>query len=650
MIEKSLPESVGSICKKYKNSPDRLMDIAIDIQHAYRCVSPEVQLDVAQFLQMDVVDVQSLVTFYSFLTEEETGKIVVRLCNDVPDKLAGSEEVAVALSCELGLDFDETSEDGQFTLLRTPCIGMSDQAPAVMVNEIIITSLTPDSARKMARQLIETGNPYKLVKEFGDGRNSNDLIKSMVNNNLQLRGPVLFSGPVTGRGLESALKQTPKDVRQIVKDSGLRGRGGAGFPTGLKWDFTAAAEGEQRYVLCNADEGEPGTFKDRVLRKDERNLEFRVRGITSVIPLSRLAGPPETVLVEAATILTPEQFYSERVTSIDATDPLALFAFAQDLEQVFALEFAEQTLAQCVALAPSDTALLRRVEVMQARLAITIANRAEAEAIEHIRHLIYRESYEAAELSMAEFQSQFPSPALASDFSDLVDKIETSRAASLGKYLARSWFNRVVALLKRKALDREASMESLMSFVEGEAPLLVRMRLLDELKEMKADLTVEELDALWANRIEYRAKPHSAGYGDGTWVLGEDRARAGLGDEEEEDDGKTPQQREMEERMRRFQENQDRARRSSAAGSNEATPEDWWRQAAVTERFQFLLAYYAEFSGDYILRLASFASCNTCTGSGVLKTIEVGAEGGKEKKRKCTTCQGIGVRRKVSFQ
>ncbi|MBT4560709.1 MAG: NADH:ubiquinone oxidoreductase [Planctomycetes bacterium] len=274
MIEKSLPESVGSICKKYKNSPDRLMDIAIDIQHAYRCVSPEVQLDVAQFLQMDVVDVQSLVTFYSFLTEEETGKIVVRLCNDVPDKLAGSEEVAVALSCELGLDFDETSEDGQFTLLRTPCIGMSDQAPAVMVNEIIITSLTPDSARKMARQLIETGNPYKLVKEFGDGRNSNDLIKSMVNNNLQLRGPVLFSGPVTGRGLESALKQTPKDVRQIVKDSGLRGRGGAGFPTGLKWDFTAAAEGEQRYVLCNADEGEPGTFKDRVLLTEMPELMF----------------------------------------------------------------------------------------------------------------------------------------------------------------------------------------------------------------------------------------------------------------------------------------------------------------------------------------------------------------------------------------
>lgn len=414
---------------------------------------------------------------------------------------------------------------------------------------------------------------------------------------------------------------------------------------GYKFESVVPMVQGDRILLTNGLE-----LTGRVLRKDNRNLEFRVRGITSVIPLSRLAGPPETVLVEAATILTPEQFYSERVTSIDATDPLALFAFAQDLEQVFALEFAEQTLAQCVALAPSDTALLRRVEVMQARLAITIANRAEAEAIEHIRHLIYRESYEAADLSMAEFQSQFPSPALASDFSDLVDKIETSRAASLGKYLARSWFNRVVALLKRKALDREASMESLMSFVEGEAPLLVRMRLLDELKEMKADLTVEELDALWANRIEYRAKPHSAGYGDGTWVLGEDRARAGLGDEEEEDDGKTPQQREMEERMRRFQENQDRARRSSAAGSNEATPEDWWRQAAVTERFQFLLAYYAEFSGDYILRLASFASCNTCTGSGVLKTIEVGAEGGKEKKRKCTTCQGIGVRRKVSFQ
>ena len=388
----------------------------------------------------------------------------------------------------------------------------------------------------------------------------------------------------------------------------------------------------------------------RILQKDNKNLEFRVRGNTSLIRLTRLAGPPETVQAEAASVLTPQQFFSERVSTVDSGDSVALFAFAQELEQVFALDEAMQVLEQSAGMAVGDTPLLRRIDVMKVRLAKTLANRLEAEALENIRHLIYREHYEVATEAMHRFQTDFPNPALALEFADLADKFESSRSTSLGRYLAKSWFNRVVSLLKRKALDRESSMESLMSFVEGEAPLLVRMRLLDELKGMKADMTVEDIDALWSNRFEYRAKPHSAGYGDGTWILGEDRARAGLGDEENEDDGKTPQQREMEERMSRFLENQARARRNSAGGSAEATPDDWWRQAPVTERFQFLLAYYGEFSGDYNLRTATFGACDTCAGAGVLKVLEVGAGGGKEKKYKCSTCQGIGVRRKVSFQ
>ncbi|MGD9581398.1 MAG: NADH-quinone oxidoreductase subunit F [Vampirovibrionia bacterium] len=68
-----------------------------------------------------------------------------------------------------------------------------------------------------------------------------------------------------GEALEKAIKLDGKDVINIVIESGIKGRGGAGFPTGLKWKFAAQAAGEEKYVICNADEGEPGTFKDRVL-------------------------------------------------------------------------------------------------------------------------------------------------------------------------------------------------------------------------------------------------------------------------------------------------------------------------------------------------------------------------------------------------
>src|SRR5277367_235122 len=65
--------------------------------------------------------------------------------------------------------------------------------------------------------------------------------------------------------VEKALKMAPNDIVEEVKKSGLRGRGGAGFPTGMKWSFLAKPEGVARYLVCNADESEPGTFKDRYL-------------------------------------------------------------------------------------------------------------------------------------------------------------------------------------------------------------------------------------------------------------------------------------------------------------------------------------------------------------------------------------------------
>src|SRR6476620_5578866 len=67
------------------------------------------------------------------------------------------------------------------------------------------------------------------------------------------------------RSVEKPLKMAPADVVEEVKKSGLRGRGGAGFPTGMKWSFLAKPEGVPRYLVCNADESEPGTFKDRYL-------------------------------------------------------------------------------------------------------------------------------------------------------------------------------------------------------------------------------------------------------------------------------------------------------------------------------------------------------------------------------------------------
>jgi [NiFe] hydrogenase diaphorase moiety large subunit len=88
------------------------------------------------------------------------------------------------------------------------------------------------------------------------------------------KGIVLFDTAQHGNGLAQALKSSRQDIVMEVRDSGLKGRGGAGFPTGTKWMLAAAAQDDVKYVVCNADEGEPGTFKDRVLLDEYAELVF----------------------------------------------------------------------------------------------------------------------------------------------------------------------------------------------------------------------------------------------------------------------------------------------------------------------------------------------------------------------------------------
>jgi len=92
--------------------------------------------------------------------------------------------------------------------------------------------------------------------------------------NIQNRGPILFGGVATGEGLKKAVGMRRSEIISEIRNSGLKGRGGAGFPTGVKWNLAAAATGERKYVVCNADEGEPGTFKDRVLLTEYADLVF----------------------------------------------------------------------------------------------------------------------------------------------------------------------------------------------------------------------------------------------------------------------------------------------------------------------------------------------------------------------------------------
>ncbi len=271
-----MKKDVKSIIAKYNNDETRLMDILIDTQDALGYIPPEAIDIISADLNLSHVDVEQTISFYHFFSMTPLGKYNIYLNNSAVANMMGCGAVARVFEEEAGCKFGEVSKDGQVGLFYTSCIGMNDQEPAAIINGMVFTRLTKFRAREIIQDIKEGRDVEEMyVASYGDGANSNPLIKSVVSNNIRKMGPIL--SPVTeyGSALKKILKMSPEEVIDEVKLSNIRGRGGAGFPTGLKWEFCRKAPGDRKYIFCNADEGEPGTFKDRVLitERPKRLLE-----------------------------------------------------------------------------------------------------------------------------------------------------------------------------------------------------------------------------------------------------------------------------------------------------------------------------------------------------------------------------------------
>jgi [NiFe] hydrogenase diaphorase moiety large subunit len=266
--------TVRDICRDYGNDRHRMMDIALEVQRRYGQVSDAALEEIAVCTETHRVEVESTVSFYAFLSRRPQGQVIIRLCDDIIDRHQNAGAVETAFCDALGIAVGQTTADGRVSLERTACIGMCDQAPAALVNDVVLTYLSTDKARRVVEELKGHMDPSRLVGTLGDGNNGHDLVHAMVNNNIRRAGPVVLAPMESGRALEQALAMRPAEVIRSLKTARLRGRGGAGFPTGMKWEFTRATADPERVVICNADEGEPGTFKDRVILTEQPDLLF----------------------------------------------------------------------------------------------------------------------------------------------------------------------------------------------------------------------------------------------------------------------------------------------------------------------------------------------------------------------------------------
>ncbi len=272
-----MSDRIAAIAAKYDNDPTRLLDILLAVQKQERCISDTAARQLAQKLDLSWADIQQTVSFYHLLSQKPRGQYTVYLNNGPVSIMQGYEEVAAAFSETAGCPMDSVTADGRIGLFATADMGMGDQEVAALINNVVFTCLTPEKARALVKAMQEGVSVRDMAlknTEYGDGNNSLPSIGSMVQNNIQKTGPVCFGPYEIGAALRKCVTQSPEEILAEIKTSKLRGRGGAGFPTGMKWQFCAEAEGPDRFVVANADEGEPGTFKDRVLLTERAELLF----------------------------------------------------------------------------------------------------------------------------------------------------------------------------------------------------------------------------------------------------------------------------------------------------------------------------------------------------------------------------------------
>jgi len=252
---------IDAILTKYNNDRGRLMDILIEIQDSEGCVGEEAVAKIAEVFNMSKVDVVQTLSFYHFFSQKFRGKYTVYLNDSAVAEMMGRDEIAKAFEEAVGCKFGSVSEDGKIGLFNTSCIGMNDQEPSAIINQRVFTKLTKEKI-------------LKIVNGMKNDYDVEDLIGTDVQSNILLQGPILTKDTEVGEAIKKAISTSPESVIEEIKQSNLRGRGGAGFPTALKWRFCRNAEGKKHYIFCNADEGEPGTFKDRVILTERPRLLF----------------------------------------------------------------------------------------------------------------------------------------------------------------------------------------------------------------------------------------------------------------------------------------------------------------------------------------------------------------------------------------
>ncbi|MBU2569836.1 MAG: NAD(P)H-dependent oxidoreductase subunit E [Gammaproteobacteria bacterium] len=245
---------IQNLVETHARRPTRLLAILRAVQARYFHIPNQAIRLLSKELNIPTTRIIGVIEFYSFLHLTPRGRYDILISDSITDHMLGKHNLMDYLSNKLSVSPGSIREDGLVSLDNTSCTGMCDQGPAGLINGRAITQLDRPRIDAIAQLIDEQKALEDWPKEFFE-----------VGDNIYQYDLLLSSRLTAGEGLQATFARGLKETLSEVDRSGLRGRGGAGFKTAMKWRFCSEESEQERYVVCNADEGEPGTFKDRVL-------------------------------------------------------------------------------------------------------------------------------------------------------------------------------------------------------------------------------------------------------------------------------------------------------------------------------------------------------------------------------------------------
>lgn len=232
-----------------------LLHVLHTLQQKFLHVSETAIREVATMLALPYSQVEAVVEFYSFFHKTPRGKYDILFSNCICcGYMADGTDLMAMFGRRLGIVAGRTREDGLVSMDQTSCIGMCDHGAALLVNGMPVTGLDGSLLERIAILIEDRAPLADWPSEW-----------FQIEDSIRMSGMLLDHEMPRGGSLRAMLALGAEASLNEIIQSGLRGRGGAGFSTGMKWKSCRAAQGAAHYVICNADEGEPGTFKDRML-------------------------------------------------------------------------------------------------------------------------------------------------------------------------------------------------------------------------------------------------------------------------------------------------------------------------------------------------------------------------------------------------